>query len=479
MATTNKLTSTSAQQSDVDKTARLVDTALEAVPVTKAFAKFVSSLTYEEIGPEVVENLKRLLLDYIGVGAFAASHVESSEPFRRAIVAFSGNASGNCTVITKGHQFLPQYASLLNAAYVHTLDFDDTYAGGALHPGASVISAALTQAEISGVDGKALLTGLAAGYEVICRLSRALGRGSYERGFHNTGTAGIFGALAAIMKIRGAASTAVEAAFGLAGSKAAGSQQFLENGGWNKRLHPGFAAHDAWLCATFVDEDIITAAKPLEGIWGFLKGYSSSPNVENVVKGLGQEWVHITTAIKPYPGCRMTHTGIDLASKWRTVKTCPIKSLRLSLSPHCWMIVGRPLPNKIHPVNIVDAQFSAYYQLAIAWLDGNETGWGVYDRIHDRDVSELLNHITIEASEELPGLSGRLEMHWEDGSTMVDMENDPVGEPSNPFTDEQILKKFRSLSIPAYGRQKSEEIIEVVRNLDQCKNTKELMVLLA
>lgn len=466
-------------QTDAAKAAQLVDTAFEAVPATKIFADFVANLTYESIEPKVLENLKLLLLDYVGLGAFAASTIESSEPFCRAVLAFSGNSHGECTVMTKGKKFLPQYASLLNAAYVHTLDFDDTFAGGALHPGASVISAALTEAEVSEADGKTLLTGLAAGYEVICRISRALGRGAYERGFHNTGTAGIFGAVAAIMKIRGASSQTVEATFGLAGSKAAGSQQFLENGGWNKRLHPGFAAHDALLCAAFVDQGIITASKPLEGIFGFLKGYSSAPRVDNIAEGLGKQWIHTTTAIKPYPGCRMTHTAIDLAAKWRNTKSCKIKSMRLSLSPHCWMIVGRPLPNKIHPEHTVDAQFSAYYQLAVAWLDGNETGWGIYSRIRDEDVAHLLDHITVDADEGLFGLAGRLEMTWEDGSTAVDIEKDPLGEPSNPFTYEQILKKFKSLATPVYGETRSAQIIQKVASIDQCENTKELMLLLA
>ncbi|CRG83338.1 hypothetical protein PISL3812_00689 [Talaromyces islandicus] len=469
----------SSRASDAARAATVVDTAFEKVPVTKILAEFIDDLTYESIDPKVLEGLKELLLDYIGIGAFAASTIESSEPFHRAVLAFSANATGSCTVMTKGQQFSPQYAALLNAAYAHTLDFDDTFAAGALHPGAPVMSAALTQAEISGANGKALLTAIAAGYEVICRISRALGAGAYERGFHNTGTAGIFGATAAIMKIKGAGSAAIEAAFGLAVSKAAGSTQYLENGAWNKRLHPGFAAHDAFMCAAFVDQGILTASKPLEGIFGFLKGYSSSPNIDNMVDGLGKEWIHITTAIKPYPGCRMTHSAIDLAAKWRKEKSCLIKSLCLSLSPHCWMIVGRPLENKIHPKNIVDAQFSAYYQLATTWLDGNETGWRVYDRIHDSDVSELLDKITVEASNDLQPLAARLEIHWEDGTTSVDIERHPIGEPSNPLTHEQVLSKFSSLAIPTYGEPKSKRIIDVVSKLDQVLDTKELMSALA
>ncbi|KEF58999.1 uncharacterized protein A1O9_03842 [Exophiala aquamarina CBS 119918] len=464
-------------ESGTRKTATLVDTNFESIPVTKIFAEFVANLTYESIDPNVVQNLKRLLLDFVGIAPYSGSYIESSEAFYRAINAFSG--AGSCTVFTKGQGLLPHYAALLNAAYSHTLDFDDTFADGALHPGASVIAAALTQAEVSGVGGRALMTGLAAGYEVICRLSRALGAGAYERGFHNTGTAGVFGAVAAIMKVKGASAAAIEAAFGFAGSKAAGSQQFLENGAWNKRLHPGFAAHDAFLCQAFVEQGVPTAKKSLEGIFGFLKGYSSSPEIGNMVDGLGVQWIHLKTAIKPYPGCRMTHTGIDLAEKWRKAKTVPIKSLRLSLSPHCWMIVGRPLSNKIHPKNTVDAQFSAYYQLAVAWLDGNGTGWNPYDRFHDDDISAVTDRITVDAMEDLHALAGRLKMHWQDGTTTVDVETDRIGEASNPYSDEQLLKKFKSLSIPAYREQRSDEIANTIAVVEQCNNVKDLMSLLA
>jgi 2-methylcitrate dehydratase PrpD len=175
MTTNTKQNGNFSKSSETVKTAKLVDTSFEAIPVTKIFADFVADLTYQSVEPKVLENLKRLLLDFVSISSFSASKIESSEPFCRAVLAFSGNAPGQSTLMTKGQRFLLQYAALLNAAYGHTLDFDDTFAAGALHPGVSVISAALAQAEVSGVDGKTLLTGLAAGYEIICRLSRALG----------------------------------------------------------------------------------------------------------------------------------------------------------------------------------------------------------------------------------------------------------------------------------------------------------------
>jgi 2-methylcitrate dehydratase PrpD len=184
------------------------------VSVTTTLAEFVSNTTYDDLNPAVVDKLKELLLDIIGVASAAAAAAESSEPFLKAILDFGGPRSGTSTVFTKGHNFAPQYASLLNAAFAHTYDFDDTLAKGGLHPGSSVVPAALVQGETSGVDGKTLLTALAVGYEVICRIAVALGPGSYARGFHNTGTVGIFGAVAAIGRAKNLPSHVIDNAFG-------------------------------------------------------------------------------------------------------------------------------------------------------------------------------------------------------------------------------------------------------------------------
>lgn len=45
--------------------------------------------------------------------------------------------------------------------------------------------------------------------------------------------AGMFGCVAAISSLQRPSADIVENVFGLAGSKAAGSMQFLENGSWN------------------------------------------------------------------------------------------------------------------------------------------------------------------------------------------------------------------------------------------------------
>jgi 2-methylcitrate dehydratase PrpD len=131
---------------------------------------------------------------------------------------------------------LAALAALLNGCFALN-GFDDTNIIQAGHPGAPVIAAALADAERLGVDMAAFYDAVAFGYEVACRVGAALGPSAYDRGFHITAVAGIFGAVAASARLRGLDADVTDSAFGLALSKAAGSivpgQRLL-----NKRLHP-------------------------------------------------------------------------------------------------------------------------------------------------------------------------------------------------------------------------------------------------
>ena len=105
------------------------------------------------------------------------------------------------------------------------------------------------------------MTAIVAGYEVCCRLGNALDPTShYARGFHPTATAGTYGAAAAAAKLFGLSKQQIIAAFGVSGSQAAGSLQFLVNGAWNKRYQVGAAAMNGVIAATW--RAMISSARP-------------------------------------------------------------------------------------------------------------------------------------------------------------------------------------------------------------------------
>ncbi|KAJ5605362.1 hypothetical protein N7510_010516 [Penicillium lagena] len=436
---------------------------------TKLLAVFVASTTQEIITSEIVNKLKVLFLDYLGVSASAAFRAESSQKFLSAMENFAGSVGGKGTVLTKGSTFLPQYAALLNGAWCHTYDFDDTHAKAVLHPGSSVISAALAEAETIHSSGSDFLLALAVGYEVACRLGNALGLGGYPRGFHNTGTAGLYGAIAAVCKLRKSSQQVVEDAFGLAVSKAAGSMQFLENGAWNKRLHPGFAAHDALLCVALASAGVIGATKPIEGKYGLLHSYSENADCSRSLDGLGREWIFLETACKPFPACRMTHGQIEMAANMRKEyeRHGIPEQILISLPKSCFPVVGNPAANKINPQCIVDAQFSSYFQTAAVWLYGDQLGWEIYEKIRDPAVQDLCRRINCQIEESYVALESKVKITFKDGLVVEGEIIFPIGEKERPFDWEKgVRRKFMGLSEPVYGKERSEEVCKLVGSLE-------------
>ncbi|KAL1849873.1 hypothetical protein Daus18300_013130 [Diaporthe australafricana] len=449
---------------------------------TKAFANFASSLSPSSVPHEVTETLKKLVLDYIGVALGAVSYADSTPAFLAALEKLSVGESGRSTIFGRGSTFTQSTASLLNGALAHSLDFDDTYAPGTLHPGVTVITAALAQAEnMPDLAPGRLLTALAVGYETVCRISKAAGMGGYAKGFHNTSTCGIFGAVAAISNLRGLSPGQVADAFGLALSKAAGSMQYLENGSWNKRLHAGFAAADALLCVNLAEAGVVGAAQAIEGKDGFLNSYAEGADVSALaVEDLGARWELVETAVKPFPACRMTHGQIEMAAEFGRVARSEGKEvvkMVVGLPKPCWGLVGVPLPNKIHPETVVDAQFSSYYQTATSYLYGLDLGWAVYEKRDDPAVRELCSKITAEVDESLKSFESTLSVEWGDGTKVREVCLLPIGEKERHIEWDGVKAKFQRLLVPVHGEEKAEKVAALIANLEEV-NVKDLMGIL-
>ncbi|WP_330342470.1 MmgE/PrpD family protein [Streptomyces sp. NBC_00557] len=301
---------------------------------TRALAAFVAGTALESLPDEVRGRLMQCLLDFVGVAGAGSVLAESSAAIRRAVRDLA--AGGDCTVVGDVGAWPAPYAALLNETFAPSLDFDDTRIASGLHPGAAVIPAALAVAERVEACGAELLAALALGYEVCCRVGAALGHGAYHRGFHPTAIAGLFGGTAAAGRLLGLDGGRIEDAFGLAGSMAAGSMQYLVNGAENKRLHAGLAAHDAVLAATFAASGVRGAADAIEGELGLLHGHSHEPRAEALTAGLGSDWLMAGTGIKPYPSCRLTHGAVDAALvARRELRGAPNPGarVRLAISP--------------------------------------------------------------------------------------------------------------------------------------------------
>src|SRR3981081_3845290 len=201
---------------------------------TATLADYVAELKYQDIPPAVLERAKFLTLDFLGSAIRARRDAESTPSLLKMLEELALDGSGDSTVFGDAKTWTPAVAALLNGALGHSLDFDDTHADSSLHPSAPVVPAAFAVGELVGASGRDVLTAIVAGYEVCCRLRHPPRPTSpYARGFHPTATAGTYGAAAAAAKLFGLTKQQIVAAFGVSGSQAAGSLQFLAHGAWN------------------------------------------------------------------------------------------------------------------------------------------------------------------------------------------------------------------------------------------------------
>ena len=165
--------------------------------VTGTLCEFANAVRIEELPGAVVERAALLVTDSIGIAIRARKEAEST-PALLAAVARMGMDNGTASVFADDKGYAFPAAALINGSLIHSLDFDDTHIAATVHPTAPVLAAALAAGQMANADGANVLAGVIAGYEVMCRLGRALKPADhYDRGFHPTATTGAFGATVA------------------------------------------------------------------------------------------------------------------------------------------------------------------------------------------------------------------------------------------------------------------------------------------
>jgi 2-methylcitrate dehydratase PrpD len=438
---------------------------------TAKLATYVAELKFEDIPQEVRERAKALTLDFLGSAIRARRDAESTPSLFKTLEALALDARGEVTVFGDNRTWTPAMAALLNGALGHSLDFDDTHADASLHPSAPVVPAAFAVGEMVAASGREVLTAIVAGYEVCCRLGNALDPTShYGRGFHPTATAGTYGAAAAAAKLFGLSKDQIIAAFGVAGSQAAGSLQFLVNGGWNKRYQVGASAMNGVIAATLARNDFVGAIDSIEGKHGLLVGYSDNAHPEKVTADLGKVYETMRIGIKPYPSCRYTHAALDaLIAMRREHNLTPdqIKRVEIGLHRNGITLTG-DAATKRHPTSVVGGQFSMFFTGAVA-LDQGSFGWDDYDRLGDSAIDTLADKFDVVQDSRLEGrkhpFGARVSITTDDG-VHERIHDDPSGEP-NSFPDSRAMaQKFLTLARPVLNGR-ADQLADAILSLER------------
>jgi 2-methylcitrate dehydratase PrpD len=242
-----------------------------APSIAEQLADRIGAIDTPKLPRAVRETCERLLIDVIGLCAAA----RATDYVTAALAAWPD--AGPATAIAHARPLTAAAAAFVNGTAAHGEDFDDTFEGGPVHAGAVIAPAVLALAEQEGLGGAAVLRGLAVGAEAICRLSTVVPKAVHESGFHPTAVFGAMGAAAGAGAALGLNQNQLVNALGIAGSMAGGIIEYLADGSWTKRMHPGWAAQSGLRAALLARAGFTGPRTVFEGTHGLLQAFARAP----------------------------------------------------------------------------------------------------------------------------------------------------------------------------------------------------------
>ncbi|XBQ16657.1 MAG: MmgE/PrpD family protein [Oceanicaulis sp.] len=385
------------------------------------------------------------VLDWAGC-AIAGAHGAAG---RAVSAGLAVEGRGRCSLAANPRTATPLAAAMINGAVGNVLEMDDVDKRAILHPGPTVIPAALAAAETAGLDAAEFLAAVVRGYEAVIGLGRAVGPGHYAF-WHNTGTCGPFGAAAAAASAFRLDPGATAHALGLAGTQASGFWQTRhEPGSMAKQLHTARAAHAGLSAAMLASAGLTGPLAILEGAQGFFAATCPGADPEAVLDDHGADWLISQVSFKPWPACRHAHAAIDAAlAAWQAGVTAgDVERAVVTTYPDAVTFCDRAAPE-----SVIEAKFSIQHSVAAALIFGRPALSHFEPGISTRtDMRDLAARIDVAAGEPYAGryparYGAGLSLTLRDGSMREFDAPDALGDPENPLAEADIVKKAAMLA---------------------------------
>ncbi|MCB1739321.1 MAG: MmgE/PrpD family protein [Gammaproteobacteria bacterium] len=442
--------------------------------ISTTIAEFAHTLRYDAIPSAVRERARHLILDACGI-ALAASR----EPYAASFLAGlqTLGESGQSSIIGLAARLTIRDAAIMNGALVHGLDFDDTHMQAVVHATAVSLPCALVIAEKQGCSGRELLTAYLIGMEVAIRLGAAANFGFHHRGLHATGIVGHFSSAVVAARLLGLDVAGIRTAQGIAGSTAMASQQFVDDGAWNKRLHPGWGAAAGITAAALAKGGFIAPTLPYEGRFGLYRNLcddAESLDLSAITEGLGERWTATESAVKPFPTCHFTHGVADAALELRKqhrIDPASITRVRALIPAQTIPVIAEPAAAKIRPGSDYDAKFSTQYIVAACLLRGR---FGLAELapevLNDAEILALANKVVCEVDPDADFpryYSGALIVTTDDGREYLHRERINRGAPERAVSDAEIVEKFKANARRAVSPAAADRICESVLEMEE------------
>ncbi|MFQ5895570.1 MAG: MmgE/PrpD family protein [Nitrospinota bacterium] len=456
--------------------------------LTSEVVGFTLKTGYEAIPEQALGIARRCIVD--GTGLMVAGSTEESGKIIHAYLRELGGAP-EATVLGAGLSAPAHLAALANGVAGHAMDYDDTQLssypdrvyGLLTHPTVPVLAAALAVGEDLGASGRELLAAFCVGFEVECKVAETIRPEHYTRGFHSTGTLGVFGAVTAAAKLMELDEAHLRAALGIAASESAGVRANF--GTMTKPYHCGRAAENGVVAARLAAKGFTADPDILDGPWGFFQVAGGGCDPDHLRGKLGEPWSIVTpgVSIKPHPCGSCAHPAMDALRELiieNDLKVEDVERVRLGTNRRVLEAFRYP-----EPKTELEAKFSIPFCLGILLLE-RRAGIAQFkdEVVLSAPVREVMKKVEGYLDPEIDArgyelIRGRLEVRLRDGRILYREAELSRGTPQRPMSREELFEKFAECAglVLDPGRVKAVE--EAIYALDEMENVNALIEMLA
>ncbi len=370
-------------------------------------------------------------------------------------------------------------AVIVNGGMADALDYDDTHNETHLHAGAHVVPTALAVGEWQCASGRDVITAVAGGYELGCRMA-VVAPGQFVRnGFHTSSIVGTLTTAFMASRMLGLDLDQTCNTIGTAGSQAGGILECYTDGTWTQGLHPGWFSHAGITAALLGRAGFLGPDTVIEGRMGLFRSHVQDPDYafdfDRMLADLGRHWESRYLSLKLYPTGCVIHPYLDaILHLYREegLRAADVKSITMPMSPHWVNVVCEPVAEKKRPKTEFAARISLHYAVAEALHFGKLGLDSFAERnLSDPEILALVDRADYVVDENPPPrrqFDGHVIVETTDGRRLERAEKGwNKGHHDNPETLTLVREKFHENAVRALPKDQVERIVEKVSGLEQ------------
>ncbi len=455
-------------------------------PLTNRLAAYIAQTPRRVLPMAVTEATKHHVLDTLAAMVSGSMLLPG-----KSAISYLRTLGGlrECTVVGTRIVTNAINAALANGMLAHADETDDSHAASLTHPGCAVVASALAMGEREHCDGTAFLRAVALGYDVACRMGRALGGEPFRRIGHSTHSmAPAFGAAAAGAVLARLNPEQVRHVLSYAAQQASGLSCYTSDTDHIEKAFDfgGMPARNGVTAATMVASGCTGVNDVLSGERTFFRAFDESqrigqaPAPEALVHALGRTYEVMNTNIKRWSVGSPIQAPLD--SLLELIRANDLK------------------PDQVHEVTIRVSHLAANtssnrempnicmeYLCAVMLIDGIPTFDSAHDvrRMKDRKVMALRKRIKVKGDDELQRLRvefgqrhGIVEITLNDGRKLSHHTKAVRGTTDNPMTRPEVDEKGYHLMAPVLGKKRARALCDSIWNLERVRDLRTLRPLL-